>query len=132
MIFIDADAFIGFVSPKDAHHEHAKKLFEKIKDTDESFVTSWDVVDEAITKISYQVGKANAQKFLEFLGTSKINIEYPSPAFFSSVMGVFTHQTSAHISWTDCVNMVIAKNLGITTFFSFDHHYEQNGFQLLK
>jgi len=36
------------------------------------------------------------------------------------------------VSLTDCTNMVIAKKLGVKTFFSFDKHYEKNGFELLK
>lgn len=133
MIFIDADAFIGINAVFDVHHRRALSLFTKLEANHDQLVTSWDVIDEVTTKLSYTTTKDIAERFLrDILFLGNIQIEYSTPFLSSTIEALYRKQTSKHVSLTDCANMVIAKNLGITTFFSFDHHYEQNGFRLLK
>jgi predicted nucleic acid-binding protein len=48
------------------------------------------------------------------------------------IIQIFKKQTSKRVSMTDCVNMAIAKKMGIKRFLSFDEHYKKNGFELIK
>jgi len=110
MIFVDSDAFLGLSVKKDAHFKKAWKLMEYLEEQEDQLVTSWQVVDEVTTKLSFYAAKKKALDFLKWI----------------------KKQTSKRVSLTDCTNMVIAKKLGVKTFFSFDKHYEKNGFELLK
>lgn len=130
MIFIDSDAFIAIEVEKDIHHEKAKKLLDVIEK--ESFVTSWQVIDEVTTKISYFSTKKRAEEFLRKVIRSDTKIEFVDAGFIKMIEETFRKQTSKRVSLTDCTNMVIAKSLGIDIFFSFDDHYVRNGFELLR
>jgi predicted nucleic acid-binding protein len=131
MIFIDADAYIALSFVKDIHHVKANSLFSELETSDEEYVTSWEVVDEVATKLSRFTSKDQSLKFFVFLFISKTQIEYISPESAGLILNLFKKQTSKKVSLTDCANMVIARRLGVKIFFSFDHHYEQNGFTLL-
>ena len=132
MIFIDADAFIGLSYEYDVHSVTAVDLFVKLTDLKVELFTSWDVVDEVATKLSQFATKSTAEGFLNFLKNSEIEVKFTDLSVSKKAVDLFKKQTSKNVSLTDCANMVIAKDLGIDTIFSFDKHYKQNGFKLLQ
>jgi len=132
MIFVDSDAYLAVYLEKDAHHKKAVKILKYLQDVREEVITSWDVIDEVTTKLSYYFTKSLALKFLNTIITSRTHIEYVSQEKTSAIQRLFTQQKSKRISLSDCTNMVIARSLGISTFLSFDRHYLKNGFKLLE
>ena len=126
MIFVDADAYIALMVEGDASHEGALRLLSELKS--EEMVTSWEVIDEVATKLSFFTSHKEAVNFLKRLFTSETRIEYVDPKRAVAVEKLFFRQSSKRVSMTDCANMVIAKELGIKRFFSFDKHYKKNGF----
>ena len=131
MIFIDSDAFIGASVSTDPHNLSCERLFSVVEERDEDTFTSWEVVDEVITKLSYHVGRKTALVFWKNLKNSNTRIVFVNGEMSKSVIEQFKKQTSKNVSLTDCANMIIAKELEIDIFFSFDRHYKQNGFKLL-
>lgn len=131
MIFIDADAYLALTADDDVHHKNAKRIFARIEENHEELVTSWEVIDEVTTKLARFTSQKIGIGFLARILSSDIRIEYVTSVLVPSIQSLFAKQTSKKVSLTDCANMVIARSLGIKTFFSFDHHYEQNGFRLL-
>lgn len=129
MIFVDSDYYIGLYYKQDAHHQRCLNISTEITD---DLVTSWDVVDEVSTKLSYNVTQETAVFFLDDIKKHKTQLIYPYEELFSAAYKIFKLQSSKHSSWTDCVNMAIARSIGITTFLSFDQIYEKNGFKLFK
>lgn len=130
MVFTDSDFFIGLYNSKDPHHKNCLKLIEKI--TDGEMLTSYDVVDEVSTKLSYYTEKGQSLKFLEQIMEQKIMLVYPSTQLFLHAYQFFQSQKSKRVSWTDCMNMAITREKKIDTFLSFDAIYEKNGFHLAK
>lgn len=129
MIFIDADVYIALYVEKDASHKRAREVLDKL--LDEEMVTSWEVVDEVATKISFFATRKEANVFLEKLFESDTRIEYMDAKRANLATDLFKRQASKRVSMTDCANMVIAKELGIKRFLSFDKHYQKNGFKLI-
>ena len=131
MIFIDADAFIGLNIKKDAHYQRANAILIEIKEDGKKLVTSWDVIDEVATKISYYDKRETSISFLESIIKGNIKIIFPDKKIAKKAFKIFKKQTSKKVSLTDCTNMAIAEIKGIKKFFSFDKVYEKNGFKLL-
>lgn len=132
MIFIDADAYIALYVEKDASHKKAVLKLDKLKKLNEEAMTSFDVISEVSTKLSYFMTKELAMKFVnEIVFDSGILIDYVSKDGISGIMNVFDNQKSKRVSITDCVNMYLAKEHGVKYFFSFDKHYKNNGFELI-
>lgn len=129
MIFADADFYIGLYNHGDEHHQKCKSFIEKISD---EIVTSLDVIDEVSTKLSYYLSKDIADKFLIRIEKEKVHLVYPDANLFLKAKDIFRSQSSKKVSFTDCINMAIARSLDITTFLSFDKVYEKNGFTLFS
>jgi predicted nucleic acid-binding protein len=132
MIFIDADAFIGLYRANDVHHLRARKIFSQLEKSQEGLITSWDVVDEVTTKLSYQTTKKIALTFLKGVFNSDIQIVFPDRKLALMAQKIFQSQKSKKVSLTDCLNMTVAREKKIKKFFSFDRVYEKNGFKLLR
>lgn len=129
MIFVDADFFIGLYHKKDHHHTRCLQLLEKVE---EELLTSYDVIDEVATKLSYFLNQKVALVFIHDILSQEIIIIYPNHAFFVKAKEIFEKQKSNHISMTDYMNIAIAKEKKINMFLSFDKVYEQNRFMLVK
>ena len=132
MIFVDSDAYIAINVEKDSLHKKAIQILKGLIAKEEEMVTSWQVVDEVATKLSYFTTKKKALEFLNGLLSSSAKVVHVESSMVPNIVQEFKSQTSKRVSLTDCTNMVIAKTLAITTFFSFDEHYEKNGFNLLS
>jgi len=128
MIFVDADFFIGLYHREDHHHKTCLKLLDKIG---EEIITSWDVIDETVTKLIYRTEKKFAILFIEDLLNKHVIIVYPNSRLFTKAYKFLLQQQSKHVSLTDCMNMTIAKEYKITQFLSFDEIYLKNGFTLI-
>lgn len=120
MIFVDSDAFIALNSILDAHNQKSVLIYNSLINSNEELVTSWDVISEVSTKLSYYLSKSISTAFINFIYASNIKIEH------------VTRVSSEKVSITDCVNMSICRELGIKNIFSFDKHYLKNGFILLS
>jgi predicted nucleic acid-binding protein len=131
MIFVDADFFIGIVSHVDAHHVRAVEILERVRSRGESLITSWDVIDEVSTKLSYYISKELAKDFLGFMASSDIQVEYADKVVSEAAKKIFLSFKSKKISMTDCVNMALANKHKIKRFLSFDKHYLKGGFELV-
>lgn len=132
MIFVDSDAYIALNAKKDLHHKKAIQILGNLAESEKELVTSWQVVDEVATKLSYFTTKKKALEFLNDLLSSSTQVVHVEQTMVPSIVQKFKSQTSKRVSLTDCTNMVIAKTFAVTTFFSFDEHYEKNGFDLLS
>ena len=129
MVFVDSDFFIGLYIIKDAHHKVCLKLGKSLK---ENLITSWDVIDEVVTKLRYYDSKSTALRFISDIEKQNIPIVYPNHAYNKKARNIFEKQSKKHVSLTDCMNMAIAKEKNIKDFLSFDKIYERNGFKLIK
>src|SRR3990172_10447221 len=109
-IFIDSDAYIGIYSFSDAHNSKTSFLIEKIKNVGYELVTSWDVVDEVTTKLSYHLNKTVANKFLQDRLISDEKIIFLTKNMTKKIEKLFLKQVSKNVSLTDCANMAIANS----------------------
>ena len=95
-------------------------------------LSSWDVIDEVSTKISYFLGKEQARAFLEYVEETKTNIVFPTPKLARTAKENFIKLRSKRVSMTDCMNMAIVDQLDLDSIFSFDKVYEKQGVSLFS
>jgi len=129
MILVDADFFIGFYSEVDAHHKTCLAFVDKIAD---ELITSYDVIDEVVTKLTYFKKKDKALLFLADIKKTNLATIFPNQKLFEEAKKIFQNKKTSHISFTDCMNVAIAKEKKIKYILSFDKVYEKNGFKLVR
>jgi len=126
-VFIDADAFVALVRVKDKNHRKAKRVYKYLKKKKASFFSSNTSLYEAVTVISQKISHKKAKEFLikvhQGLSVIFINPEREKRATF-----IFSKQISKNVSFFDCLNMAIMKELGIKEILSFDEDYKKNNF----
>jgi predicted nucleic acid-binding protein len=61
-VFVDSDAFVGWLYEKDSNHGKASEGFTKIMNERQSLVTSNYVVLETATVLSHRQGQALARR----------------------------------------------------------------------
>jgi predicted nucleic acid-binding protein len=130
-VLIDADAFIALESVNDTLHERAVTLLGRLQNQRVRYYTTWDVVDEVTTKLSYQLSKQHSLSFIQFLEIAQVQIIYPNRERHVQALALFEQIERRHTSLTDCMNMVVASEVSANAIFSFDRVYERQGFMLL-
>lgn len=129
MLLADADFFIGLYLARDSHHSDCVAMSKKIT---ENVISSHGVIDEVMTKISYFKRLDLAVQFYEQYINQGIQIVYLDKILVDKAVTVMKSQTKTHVSLTDCINIAIAQEKGITHILSFDKIYEKNGLKLFK
>lgn len=128
-LFVDADHFVAVANKTDKNYGRALRLSSLATQAQIPFIaTSSYSLGEAITVISQRVGHQPAVKFAHALAESDLIIIDVSREQREAGLLIFEEQKSKNVSFTDCVNMALMRELGIDTILSFDEDYKKNGF----
>jgi uncharacterized protein len=125
MIFVDTGAWYASVISTDPDHVAARAWLAKNRDP---LVTTDYILDETLTllRVRGQNQKALALGNALLFGTIA-TLHYLSPADIQDGWIVFRQFVDKEWSFTDCTSRAIMQKIGITTAFSFDHHFSQFG-----
>lgn len=133
MIFVDTGAFLARYITRDQYHSEALKLWEKIERTGLRCVTSNFVLDETLTLLARRAGYAfAAERARKIFSSEAMTILRPVEEDEREALDFFEKYADQEVSFTDCVSFVLIRKKRIEEIFSFDGHFEQAGFRLLK
>lgn len=122
-VFIDSDAFVGWLLEGDAHHQEATKIFQWLEQQGKILTTSSLVVAETATVLSYREGQPLATKFLEIIGRGNIPVIHVDEDLQGEAYTIFKTQTQKRTSMIDCANVAVMRRFEIPIIFSFDQVY---------
>lgn len=129
MIGVDTGYFLALSQPRDALHARAVAWSRAV--TEPLLVTEY-ILWETANALSKPPDRAKAHVLLDHIHTSPGYVLVPaSPELFES--GVRLHAARPDKEWslTDCISFVVMTGQGVTRALSYDHHYEQAGFEAL-
>lgn len=127
-LFLDTGPLVARVSPKDAHHQRAVDLFERIADGEFASVhTSDAVVAEALDFVSMKVKRASSARALSdgVFGTARAppvvtQVHRVHAARFATTLDRYHKKFDAGLSFTDWSTVVLLDELGIRHVASYD------------
>ena len=125
MIFVDTGVWFAVAVRQDPNHVVASRL---IGEATEELVTTAYVVDEALTLLrsrGYPAAAISVGRQLFENGVARIH--HAERQDVSAAWEAFRRFADKDWSFTDCLSFVVMQRLGITTAFSFDHHFRQFG-----
>ncbi|MFH1712677.1 MAG: PIN domain-containing protein [Candidatus Jacksonbacteria bacterium] len=131
--FFDTSAIVSTLIKNDQHHQKATQILSNInkKPAIERITTDY-VLDESLTLLKARGYYKLAADFSKGLLGTNFKIIYITPAIFQQSLLYFAkHQDKAY-SFTDCVSFVVMRNYQIKHAFTFDHHFEQASFLIIK
>lgn len=133
MIFIDTGAFLGRYIQNDQHHPAAAALWEKLASKKIKIFSSNFVLDETFTLLARWAGYSfAAARAKNIYSSEKLTILRPEHSDEMEAIDLFEKYADQKISYTDCISFVLMRRERIKTAFSFDKHFHQLGFELMR
>lgn len=130
-IFCDANYWVALLNKRD-------QLYEKAKEVSESLgqfrgVTTDEVLNEFLTFYSKgtEMRSRACQMVRKILDNPNTEVIRQTHDSFLKGLKQFEDRPDKEYSLTDCISMVIMKNLGIVEVLSDDKHFKQEGFTIL-
>jgi len=132
-IFVDTSVFFALADETDKNHQEAKKLSGKIRREKLEIVISDHILSETLTLIRRKMGFQKALLIGNKLFDSKItNLIIIGEGMLKEGWDIFLKYSDKDFSFVDCISFAIMKHEGIDTAFTFDRHFEQMGFKILR
>ncbi|HXG11123.1 MAG TPA: PIN domain-containing protein [Gemmataceae bacterium] len=129
MILIDTSYFVALLDPRDGLHAHAKAWAAHIT---EPLVVTEHVLWETINFASHPVNRPKVHALVAHVRAEKSYELIPaSPDLFEAGLDLHARRPDTEWSLTDCISFVVMARRGITRALTYDHHFEQAGFEAL-
>lgn len=129
-VFVDTSFYLALLVPEDQWHKEALRLSKEVSGRR---VTSEFVLCELGALLSSPRNRALFLEFVSLLDASELTDVLPATqADFRAGLELFSTRPDKEWSLTDCISFGLMGRSGISSALTFDHHFEQAGFNLLK
>jgi len=130
--FVDTGYIIALEASDDQHHKKAKNHWVNIIEQGPMLITTNYVFDELTTFFNSRGYHAKAveigERLLQSPGIKCLPVD---KAIFEKSWSSFKKYSDKTFSFTDCISFEVMRNRNINQVLSFDHHFEQAGFEIL-
>ena len=130
--FADAAYYIGLLLPNDELHDTALRRKEELQDA--LVVTHDGVLVEVLAHVS-QMGAFVRLKGVGLVqdvrADHRIQVIEQTRELFDAGLALYAARLDKGYSLTDCMSMVVCRDLGIDQVLSHDHHFAQEGLAVL-
>ena len=128
-VFVDTSAFIALLDPRDDCHAQAVRIEQSLANQTAHLVTTNFVLDETYTGLRGKIQHSAILRFRDSVRQSRqLNVMRITEALEDQAWEIFARYGDKDFSFTDCTSFAVMQQLGITTAFAFDEHFEQFGF----
>ena len=125
--FADTSALYALLANDDYMHVRAKAIFESFSKQETTLVTSSYVLVETMALIQRRLGMAAVIDFHQHIQPLLEIIWIDADWHSRAIQRLLTIQRQK-VSFVDCLSFVLMETKGIGLSFSFDSHFEEQGF----
>jgi uncharacterized protein len=126
-IFIDTSGFIAVLDRDDASHTAASKIWMDILTSEQTLVTTNYVLVETCALVQNRLGMKAIKLFQDDI-VPVLRIEWIDKTVHHTAMEVMLAAERKKLSLVDCVSFETMRFLGVTTAFTLDKHFKEQGF----
>src|SRR3990167_5787999 len=116
-IFVDTSAFFALLDKDDANPENV-------------LITTNYILVESFALIQHRLGIDAVMGLQEDI-LPIINVEWITSGVHRSGVSALLAASRRKLSLVDCISFEIMRNSGIKTIFTFDSHFEEQGFHCI-
>jgi predicted nucleic acid-binding protein len=128
-VFVDTSAFIALLDPRDDCHVQAVHVEQSLSGRAARLITTNFVLDETYTGLRGKIQHSAILRFRDLVRQSRrLSVIRITEALEDQAWKIFARYGDKDFSFTDCTSFAVMQQLGITTAFAFDEHFEQFGF----
>lgn len=131
-VFVDTLYWIAFINPHDQWHESALRIEAALRGC--AFVTTEAVLFEVLNYFSGFGAEARikiSRVVEQLLQRADVETVASDSNAFSTALALYKARPDKSYSLTDCLSMHVMRERGITDVLTHDHHFTQEGFNVL-
>ena len=128
-IFADTSGFFALIARNDYMHVRAGKNFEYFAHHNVQLITTSFVLVETTALLQRRIGLAAVQDFNTKI-FPLLNIIWVDKDWYGRAIQRLTFQNQRKLSLVDCLSFEIMEANDIAYAFTFDKHFEENGFKM--
>ena len=126
-IFVDTSAFLIMFDEDDPEHNRAVQIWNDLLDKDDALISTSYVVVETISLVQRRFGVATVRIFQDKI-VPVLTIEWIGQQTHADALRAVLVANRRDLSLVDCVSFTVMRNLGISSAFVFDGHFDEQGF----
>ncbi|MDY7095074.1 MAG: PIN domain-containing protein [Acidobacteriota bacterium] len=128
--FIDTSGLLAMLNASDQFHPRAAAAWRRLIEAEEDLVTTSYVLVETFALVQSRLG-LEAVQLLDRDIVPLLEVAWVDEAIHRT--GVSTLLTAARrrLSLVDCVSFETMRRRGLDRAFTFDHHFEEQGFAVV-
>jgi predicted nucleic acid-binding protein len=131
IVFADTSGLFAFLVRDDAMHGRARSIFQSFAKSDTRLLTSSYVLVETTALLQRRVGIDAVHEF-NFTLLPLLDVVWVDEYWHERAINKLITSGQKKLSLVDCLSFVIMESRDIRTAFSFDTHFEKNGFLLAR
>lgn len=129
-VFVDTSGLFALLVASDANHSKAKRAFRGLEATQATLVTSSYVLVESYALLLHRIGleavRAVREDFAPLLDVVWVDAE-----LHEGGMDLLLERGSRRVSLVDAVSFLLMKSRHIDEAFTYDRHFEREGFTII-
>ena len=129
-IFVDTAALYAFLDADDANHAECEREWRRLLEHGEQLVTSNYVLVEACALVQHRLGVQAVRDLQEVMLPALQVLWVDEQAHREAVSALLT-AGRRELSLVDCASFGLMRKWGITSAFTLDRHFDEQGFQRL-
>jgi predicted nucleic acid-binding protein len=131
IVFADTSGLFAFLVRDDAMHVRARSIFQSFAKSDTRLLTSSYVLVETTALLQRRVGIDAVHEF-NFTLLPLLDVVWVDEYWHERAINRLITSGQKKLSLVDCLSFIIMESRDIRTAFSFDTHFEKNGFLLAR
>ncbi len=127
--FADTFYYFALLNPADEAHVATIRLTTTLRRP--IVTTAWVLTELGDGLAETPSRKIFAPFVAQLKSSSLMTLVPPTPSLFEEGIAFYDERPDKQWSLTDCISMVVMRQMGIQDVLTGDHHFEQAGFNLL-
>lgn len=131
IVFVDTSGIFAYLVQDDYMHVRAKAIFQSFAENNTQLLTSSYVLVETTALLQRRIGMDAVIDFHNKI-QPLLDVIWVDEYWHTKAINRLITLNQKKVSLVDCLSFVIMDAREIGTAFSFDNHFEKNGFSLAK
>lgn len=130
LLFVDTFYWIALLNPNDTFHQTA--IHQDLSNS--TLVTTEAILDELLNFFSSRGSQLRRKAHTltqRIAADPAIVVIAQDPNLRKAALDLYLHRPDKGYSFTDCLSMIIMRQMDITQVLTHDHHFTQEGFTIL-
>jgi predicted nucleic acid-binding protein len=126
-VFVDTSALLALLADNDTNHAAARQALHTLETSRSTLVSTNYIIVETVALTQRRLGMAAVRTFIDKI-VPLLQIEWIDTALHNRAIHTLLVANRRRLSLADCASLEVMHQLGISTAFVFDAHFQEQGF----